>query len=122
MTEAEAVEDGTRLSFGDVLFVFGMGEVAAVEGATVTSDRNLKRHPVVDGGHHEGRWLFTEDRERGWRIETLTNREFTLQDAPEDLDGAFTDADGDGRRVYWISDVGPGDLCRIPSVTWYERE
>ncbi len=124
VTDAEAVEGGTRLGFGDVLMIVGMGAVAEPDAAagTITSDRNLQSHPVTDGGHHEGRWLFTEDRSRGWRISAVKKRTLTLQEPPADLDAAFPDADGDGRRLYWIVDAAPGDTCRIPSVTWYERE
>jgi hypothetical protein len=101
-----------------------MGEVAATDAAagTITSDRNLQSGARTDGGHHEGRWLFTEDRSRGWRIATVDRTTLTLQEPPEELEAAFPDADGDGRRLYWIVDAGPGDVCRIPAVTWYERE
>ncbi len=124
VTEAAAVDGGTRLGFGDVLLIVGMGEVAATDAAagTITSDRNLQSGARTDGGHHEGRWLFTEDRSRGWRIATVDRTTLTLQEPPEELEAAFPDADGDGRRLYWIVDAGPGDVCRIPAVTWYERE
>lgn len=34
----------------------------------------------------------------------------------DELDSAPPDASRDGPRVYWISDVGPGDIFRIPTA------
>ena len=123
VTAAAAVEGGTRLGFGDVLFIIGMGAVAETDAAagSVTSDRDLVGYGRIDGGRHTGRWLYAEDRSEGRRIDAIAGRAFTLQDPPGDLDALFTDTDGDGRRLYWIVDVGPGDTCIIPSVTWWER-
>ncbi len=123
ITAAEAVEGGTRLGFGDVLFTVGMGAVTETdaEATTVTADRNPGRYRRDDGVHHAGRWLYTEERGAGWRIASVDGALFTLDGPPADLDARFTDADGDGRRLYWISDVGPGDTCTIPSVTWVAR-
>ncbi|MGD9494675.1 MAG: heparinase II/III family protein [Armatimonadota bacterium] len=123
VTEAQTVEGGTRLGFGDVLYIIGMGAVAESDSAagTITSDRDLVGYGRIDGGRHTGRWLYTEDRSAGYRIASIAGRVFTLQGAGAGLDAAFDDADGDGRRLYWIVDVGPGDFCRVPSVTWWER-
>ncbi len=123
VTEAQAVADGTRLGFGDVLFIIGMGAVTDTDAqaGTVTADRNARGYGRIDGGHHEGRRLYPEDRSAGWCIAAVDGALYTLDGAPEDLDTHFTDADGDGRRLFWIVDVGPGDTCRIPSVTWWER-
>jgi len=38
-----------------------------------------------------------------------------------DLAAAFTDPDRDGRRLYWLSDLGPGDAFRLPAITHYSR-
>jgi hypothetical protein len=121
--EATSAEGRARLSFGDVIFVIGMGAVAATdaEAGTVTSDRDLAGYGRVDGGRHAGRWLYNEDKSRGFRIASVAGTLLTLEGAGEDLDAVFTDVDGDGRRLYWISDIGPGDTCRIPTATHYER-
>ncbi|MCD6362201.1 MAG: hypothetical protein J7M38_15185, partial [Armatimonadetes bacterium] len=123
VTEAAAVDAGVRLGFGDVLLIFGMGAVAATDGAAgiVTSDRDLADYGRIDRGHHAGRWLYNESRTEGRRIASVNGRVFTLDDAPADLDTFFTDDDGDGRRLYWISDVRPGDVCRIPAAAWFQR-
>ncbi|MEA3400058.1 MAG: heparinase II/III family protein [Armatimonadota bacterium] len=123
VAEAGAVEGGTRLGFGDVLFVFGMGAVAETDAdaGVVTSDRDLIGYGRVDAGRHAGRWLYNDDRSRGFRISSVSRTEFVLENAADALDEVFGDADGDGRRVYWISDVGPADFCRIPRATVYQR-
>ena len=120
-TVNEASVDGgrTRLQFGNVLYVVGMGRVAGLdrEAGTITSDRPLAGYGRVDGGRHAGRWLFNEDRTVGFRIRAVAGREFTLEAPAGDLQQAFA---ATGRR-YWISDIGPGDRCTIPAVSYYAR-
>jgi len=121
--DVEVVDGRTRLRFGDVLYVIGMGVVADIDSdaATVASDRELSGYGRVDGGLHVGRWLYNENRSKGFRIARIENQAFRLGASERDLNAVFTDADGDGRRVYWISDIGPGDTYRIPTATHYER-
>lgn len=123
VARAEAAEGGTTLHLGDVLCIVGMGVVGGIDedAGTVTSDRELVGYGRTDGGRHAGRWLYNEDRTRGFRIRAIEGRKFVLETAGGDLDAIFQDNDGDGRRVYWISDIGPGDTVRVPSVTWYRR-
>jgi hypothetical protein len=111
---AEVTDGQTRLGFGDLLCSIGMGAVAATdnERATVTSDRNLAGYGRVDGGMHAGRWLYNEDRSKGFRIAAVAGRGFSLEGVKGDLDG---------RRLYWISEIGPGDTYRIPTATSYTR-
>lgn len=114
------VADGrTVVSFGDTLMLVQMGNVTATDDAagTLTLDK-LGR---VDGGQHQGRWLYNEDRSTGLRIIAVSGNTFTVKGAQQPLDAIFTDANGDGRRQFWISDVGPGDEWRISTVTWVER-
>ena len=87
----------------------------------MTSDRELAGYGRVDGGRHAGRWIYNEDKSRGFRIASCNGTEFELEAPDEDLEAAFGDADGDGRRLYWISDIGPGDTFRIPATTYVER-
>ena len=119
VTEAAATDGGTRLSFGPVLCTIGMGAVDVTDGAagTVTPDRDLTSY----GRRHAGRWVYTEDRAHAWRIAVSERRLFTLEGAPADLDARFTDADGDGRRLYWIADAGPGDTLVMPQVVHWQR-
>jgi len=121
--DAKVTGDNTVLGFGDVLFVIGMGAVAETDqdAKTLTSDRKLTGYGRVDGGMHTGRWLYNEDKSQGFRIASITGKTFTLEQVDGNLDEVFTDADGDGRRLYWISDIGPGDTYRIPTSTYYSR-
>lgn len=115
-----SVADGrTTVSFDDTLFLVQMGPVEATndEAGTIT----LGKVGRVDGGQHQGRWLYNEDRSVGLRITKVAGSTFTIEGAQQPLDAIFTDPDGDGRRQYWISDIGPGDEWRIPTVTWIER-
>ena len=122
-TITRAVVEGNTsvLEFGDVQCIVGMGAVASIDGAGVTSDRPLAGYGRNDNGRHEGRWLYNEDRTRGFRIASVRVNTFELETAEEDLNTVFTDADGDGRALYWISDVGPGDDYIIKAVTSVER-
>lgn len=121
--QAEVANERTKLSFGDVLYVVGMGAVTATnpEAKTVTSDRDLTGYGRVDGGMHVGCWLYNEDKSKGFRIASIAGHDFTLEGVEGDLEEVFADADGDGRRLYWVSDIGPGDTCRIPTATCYAR-
>ena len=123
ITAAETVHGRTQLHFGDTLFIVGMGAVAGVDPAAgaVTSDRQLSGYGRIDGGRHAGRWLLNEGKSRGFRIASIEGRSFTLEEAAEELDADFSDADGDGRRLYWISDIGPGDTFRIPMTTSFAQ-
>ena len=123
IVEAEVVDGATRLCFGDVLFTVGMGVVAEIDQSTgrIISDRELTGYGRTDGGRHAGRWLYNEDKSRGFRIASVDGHELVLEGGDGDLAGIFRDTDGDGRRQYWISDIGPGDTFRIPTVTHYTR-
>ena len=120
---AETVDGGTRLHFGNTLYIVGMGAVTDVDAGSgiVKVDRALSGYGRIDGGRHAGRWLFDESRSTGFRIEGVEDRAFRVALDGDRLDNAFPDADGDGRRVYWISDIGPGDTFRIPTTTAYAR-
>ncbi len=118
--ETEVRGAQTTLGFGDVLLIVGMGAVVATddEAGAVTSDRAPGR---ISGGTHAGRWLYNEDKSQGFRIERLAGKQYVLQGVEGSLEEVFTDADGDGRRLFWISNVGPGDAYRIPTSTYYAR-
>lgn len=96
-----------------------MGPVAATDddASTVTLDK-LGR---VDGGQHQGRWLLNEDRSVALRITRCAGNVFTVEGAERPLDEIFADPDGDGRRQFWIGDIGAGDEWRLPAVTFLER-
>ena len=113
----------TTLGFGDVLFTIGMGNVAKVDNAakSVESAETLAGYGRTDYGRHQGRWLYNEDKSRGFRIAAVEGNAFKLEGVEGDLEGIFKDLDGDGRRLYWISDIGPGDTCRIPAATYVSR-
>jgi hypothetical protein len=113
----------TTLCFGDTLFLVGMGKVTAADAkaGTITTDTRLTGYGTVDGGQHAGRWLYNEDKTRGFRIQSLSGQTFKLENAPADLDAVFSDADNDGLKRFWISDIGPGDTYRLPSVTYVKR-
>ena len=120
---AEVAGGQTVISFGDELYIIGMGAVAETdnEAGKITSDRDIAGYGRVEGGRHAGRWLYNEDKSRGFRIAGVGKREFRLEGVDGNLDDVFTDTDGDGRRLYWISDIGPGDTYRIPTATYYSR-
>lgn len=113
----------TTLGFGDTLCVVGMGKVTAVDekAGTVTTDTRLTGYGRVDGGQHAGRWLYNENKSAGFRIQSFTGTALKLAGAPGNLDAVFSDADGDGLRRFWISDIGPGDTWRLPAVTYVQR-
>ncbi|MCD6362113.1 MAG: heparinase II/III family protein [Armatimonadetes bacterium] len=121
--EVRVADGHTTLGFGDVLMLVGMGEATGTdsEAATVTTDTQFTGYGRVDGGKHAGRWLLNEDRSAGYRIASFNGRVFTLDGVEGDLDAVYTDADGDGRRRFWIGDVGPGDWCRLVNVVRVRR-
>ncbi len=109
----------TEFSFGDVSCLVQMGPVTSIdEAASIVRLGLLGR---VDGALHQGRWLYNEDYSAGFRIESINGDAYTVAANEASLNAAFSDPDGDGRRQYWISDIGPGDTYRIPSVTWVKR-
>ena len=55
------------------------------------------------------------------RILSASGTQLKLEKPDKPLAEIYTDADGDGRRQLWISDLGPGDRFRIPSMTWAQR-
>ena len=122
--EARVSQGRTLVDLGDVLCLVGMGEVAATDRAagSVTSDRNLAGYGRTDGGRHAGRWLYNESRTEGFRIASVSGKTIQVEGLDGDPDAVFSDADGDGRRQYWISDIGPGDTFRIPTTTSYARQ
>ncbi len=124
IARAERVGDGTAaIHFGDALFIVGMGVVEGTDaaGGWIQADRPLVGYGRVDGGRHDGRWLYNADRTEAMRIITTEGRRFRVDTAGRDPGAVFRPDTSDGRRIYWISDVGPGDTCRIPAVTYYAR-
>jgi len=121
--EVKVADGATTLDFGHVLLTIGMGAVTGTDqdAKTITSDRPLSGYGRIDGGRHAGRWLYNEDKSKGFRIGSIRGQAFTLEGVEGSLEDIFTDADDDGRRLYWISDVGPGDTYRIPTTTYYAR-
>jgi hypothetical protein len=118
------VRDGrTTLSFGDVLFLVGMARATGFDqqAGTVSTDTQLSGYGRVDDGRHQGRWLYNEDKSAGFRIAHFGGGKFTLEGVKGELQGIYRDVDGDGRRQLWISDIGPGDTFRIPSVNHVSR-
>jgi len=118
--EKAVVGDGeTTLHLGDVSFLVQMGYVEEVDA--VYHVVKLGKIGRVDGGFHEGRWLCNEDKSVAMRIVKRRGKAYTLEGFGRDLDGIFADPDGDGRRLYWVSDIGVGDDARIPAVATVER-
>ncbi|MFO7946824.1 MAG: hypothetical protein R6V19_08410, partial [Armatimonadota bacterium] len=123
MREVSVEGDRTRISFGDTLFTVGMGAVTDVDtgAGRIIADRELTGYGKIEHGRHKGRWLYNEDGSKGYLIEAVSQNSFTLRVTGETLQKDFTDADGDGRNLYWICDFGPGDEYYIPGVTYYTR-
>ncbi len=121
--DAHVADARTIISFGDELYIMGMGAVTQTdnEADKITSDRDIAGYGRVEGNRHAGRWLYNEDKSRGFRIAEVGKSGFRLEGVDANLEDVFTDADGDGRRLYWISDIGPGDSYRIPTATYYSR-
>jgi len=115
-----SVGDGsTTLEFGDTLFLIQMGYVEEIDSDN--SVLKLAKLGRVDGRQHQGRWLYNEDKSVGLRIVKCSGNAFTVEGVEGDLNEIFADLDGDGRRLYWVSDIGPGDSYRIPTITYVER-
>jgi len=121
--DAHVADARTIISFGDELYIMGMGAVTQTdnEADKITSDRDIAGYGRVEGNRHAGRWLYNEDKSRCFRIAEVGKSGFRLEGVDANLEDVFTDADGDGRRLYWISDIGPGDSYRIPTATYYSR-
>ncbi|GEM_PF-764627 len=116
---AQVADGRTTLSFGDTLMLVQMGPVEATDDAAGTVA--VSKLGRVDGAQHRGRWLLNEDRSVALRITNVAGSTFTVEGAQQPLDAIFTDPDGDGRRQFWVSDIGPGDGWRLPAVTFVER-
>lgn len=115
-----SVENGkTTLGFDDVLFLVQMGPIEEIQADK--SAVKLDKLGRVDGRNHEGRWLYNEDRSVGLRIAETRGDVFVLESGSQDLEKIYKDFDGDGRRTFWISDIGPGDSVRLPSTVLMER-
>jgi len=125
MVVGAEVRDGqTIISLGDVLCLVGMGAVQdfAPEGVLV-ADRRFDTYGRTEHDRHAGRWVYNEDQTQCFRLAAIEQAQrLKLEGVTGDLSQVFTDADGDGRRVYWLSDLGPGDTWRLPSVTWLRRQ
>ncbi len=123
ITDAKTAGGKTTLSFGNVLFIMAMGEVAEIDenAKVITSDRPLAGYGHVDGGRHAGRWLYNDDKSQGFRIASIGGKKLTLEGVEGDLSAIFNDRNGDGRAQYWVSDIGPGDTFRLPVTTYYSR-
>jgi hypothetical protein len=122
--KAEVTGGQTILLLGDVLCIVGMGAVQEFDQAkgALVSDRAFDTYGRTEHDRQAGRWIYNEDKSRCFRLAGIEQaRRLVLEGATGDLAQAFTDADGDGRRLYWISDIGPGDGWRLPSVTWLKR-
>jgi len=116
---ASVGEGQTTLEFGDTLCLIQRGYVEAIDSDNgVVKLGKLGR---VDGRQHQGRWLYNEDKSVGLRIVKCSGNGFTVEGVEGDLNEIFTDGDGDGRKLYWVSDIGPGDSYRIPAITYVER-
>lgn len=124
VVRAEVRDGHTVVSLGDVLCLVGMGVVQEFDpdGQTILSDRRFDTYGRTEHDRHAGRWVYNEDRTRCFRLAAVEQAQrLRLDGVTGDLSEVFSDADGDGRRLYWISDVGPGDTWRLPSVIWLQR-
>ncbi|MBU0610283.1 MAG: heparinase II/III family protein, partial [Armatimonadetes bacterium] len=79
--QAVAKDGKTELRFGDVLYLVGMGKVTEVDqkAGTVKTDTTLTGYGRVDGGQHQGRWLYNEDKSQGFRIAAFSGSVFKLE-------------------------------------------
>ncbi|MEN6645131.1 MAG: heparinase II/III family protein [Armatimonadia bacterium] len=122
--KSAAVKDGkTVLGFGDVLFIVGtaMAEGFDEAAGTVQTVAPLAGYGKIEGGRHAGRWLYNEDKTESLKILSASGNVLKVAKGDKALAEVYKDADGDGRRQMWISDVGPGDVFRIPATTWVQR-
>jgi len=122
---AETKGQQTLVHLGDVLCLVGMGAVAefATKESTLVADREFVAYGRTEHDRHAGRWIYNEDKTRCFRLAAITGgKRLRLEGVSGDLRAIFTDADGDGRRLYWISDLGPGDTWRLPTATWIKRQ
>lgn len=125
IVKAEVRGNQTVLSLGDVLCVVGMGAVAEFDQAAgvLVSDREFGAYGRTEHDRHAGRWIYNEDKSQAFRLAAIEGgKKLKLAGVTGDLATVFADKDGDGRRLYWISDVGPGDDWRLPTAVWVKRQ
>ncbi len=116
---ARNVDGHTVLGFGDVLLLVGQGQTTGYDAAGKVVACDMTRfvgYGRVDGGQHQGRWLLNESQAFGPRIDAVRNTGFQAVFAA-DPDGFLADLDADGRRTFWIADVGPGERYTLPAGT-----
>lgn len=115
--------DTTTLGFGDLLFVIGMNVATGFdEGASIIrTQQPVSGYGKIEGGRHSGRWLYNEDYSQCCLIQAVAGQTLTLSGVDGTLESIYTDADGDGRRRLWISDIGPNDGYRIPTACYVTR-
>jgi hypothetical protein len=114
---------GALISLGDVAPLEGKGQVVAADekGRTLKATMRLGGYGIHFAGMPlVGRALLNEAKTAYFPILGLDEDTFTLGGA-EPL-SAFTDADGDGRTMFWVADLWPEMQVRLPGIVWVERE
>lgn len=119
----ESHPKGALIRLGDVMPLEGKGVVSGVDekARTLTTSSRLSGYGIHFAGMAlVGRCLLNEARTAHYPVLALEGSTFTL--AGNEPLSSFTDADGDGRVMFWVADLWPGMQVRLPAITWFERQ
>jgi hypothetical protein len=124
VTKVETKGKRSILHFGDISPIEGLCEIKSVDEAakSIQPGSRLSGYGIKwDGKRFPGYTLLNEDMTAAWRITEYSDRGFTVQ-ADGDIAPKLTDSNGDGRKFFYIADIGPGDEVMIPAIVSVKRK
>lgn len=117
-------EGNTIIGLGDMLPIVRMDYVKNIDEAAgvVEAVGPLEGYGKIQNARQQGRWLYNEDKTRGFLIESIEGTKIKLRHAAgKRLKEIYQDANGNGQNQIWIADMGPNDRFLIPTTTFAKR-
>jgi len=117
-------EGKTIIGLGDMLPIVRMDYVKNIDEAAgvVEAVGPLEGYGKIQNARQQGRWLYNEDKTRGFLIESIEGTKIKLRHAAgKRLKEIYQDANGNGQNQIWIADMGPNDRFLIPTTTFAKR-